>query len=113
MQVAKVPLGGNRHLEAALSFVACGLFRVVRGGHRPRRGHHEDGREKSQNTLSPVILARPFICSCTFRLFLMTGSFYSPVCPTSFESVLTYIGVCLIDIDIDTYTHVPHQEHML
>lgn len=42
MQLAKIPLGGNRHLEVALSFVSCGLSRVDRGGHRPKRGHHED-----------------------------------------------------------------------
>lgn len=113
MQLERVLLGGNGHLEAALSFVSCVLSRVVRGGHRPRRGQHKDEREKSQSTVSPVILARPFICPYVFRLFLMTGSFYLPVCPTSFESVLTYIGVRLIFIDIHIYTYAPHQQHVL
>lgn len=107
----KIPVGGNGCLEAALSFVSCGLSRVVRRGRRPKRGHHEDRREKSQSTVSPVILARAFICPCTFRVFLMTGSFYSHVWPTSFENVLTFD--CFISIHIDAYIHAPHQQHML
>ena len=93
---SKLPLGGKGHLEATLSFVSCGLSRVVREGCRPRRGHHEAGREKSQSTVSTVILARAPIYTCTFMLFLMIESFYSPVCPISFVSILTNIGVCAL-----------------
>lgn len=53
MQLSKVPLGGNGHLEAALSFVSCELSRVVRGGHRPSRVHHEgeERRVRAQSAL--------------------------------------------------------------
>lgn len=71
VQLEKLTLDGNRRLEAALSFVARRLYRMIRE-HRPRKVMKVD--ETSQSIVSPVILARAFICACTLRLFLVTSA---------------------------------------
>lgn len=86
-------LGGSGYLEAALSFVSCGLSRVVRGGHRPSRLHH--GVEESEHSQPCDPCKRIYL-----SLYIQTVSDDRQLL---FTSVLHLILKCF-----DIYRCVPH-----